>query len=54
MADPDDPQFEYAGARPSQACSGFVVLTFRDGQLLQPELCEVVGGKAWFRGEVIA
>ena len=54
VADPDDPQFEYAGARPSQACSGFVVLTFRDGQLLQPELCEVVGGKAWFRGEVIA
>ena len=54
ISDLDGPQFEYQGGRPSQACSGFAVLTFRDGALLQPELCQVVNGKAYFRGEVVA
>ena len=54
VADLDGPQFEYQGNRPSQACSGFVVLTFRDGHLLPPELCQVINGKAHFRGEVVA
>jgi hypothetical protein len=54
IADLDGPQFEYQGGRPSQACSGFAVLTFSGGALLQPELCQVVNGKAYFRGEVVA
>jgi hypothetical protein len=48
------PQFEYTENSPSPACSGFAVLTFRDGRLLAPELCEVVDGAAWFRGEPVA
>lgn len=54
ISDLDTPQFEYQGGRPSQACSGFAVLTFREGRLLQPELCQVVDGKAYFRGDVVA
>lgn len=54
VQDLDSPQFEYQGNRPSQACSGFAVLTFVDGKLLQPEVCQVIDGKAWFRGEVVA
>lgn len=53
LADLHGPQFEYHENSPSHACSGFAVLTFRDGQLLPPELCEVIDGKAYFRGEVV-
>ena len=48
------PQFEYHENGPSLACSGFAVLTFKDGMLKTPELCEVIDGQAWFRGEVVA
>jgi hypothetical protein len=34
-------------------CSGFAVLTFRNGKLLPPELCEVIDGVAYFRGEEV-
>lgn len=54
VQDLDAPQFEYQGNRPSQACSGFAVLTFAEGRLLHPEICQVVDGKAYFRGEVVA
>lgn len=54
VADLHGPQFEYHENGPSPACSGFAVLTFRDGQMMPPELCEVIDGKAWFRGEVVA
>lgn len=54
LADLHSPQFEYHENGPSLACSGFVVLTFKDGDLCPPELCEVRDGKAWFRGEVVA
>lgn len=54
VSDLDAPAFEYTEDSPSAACSGFAVLTFKDGQLLPPELCEVIGGKAYFRGEVVA
>lgn len=54
LADLDGPAFEYTENSPSHACSGFAVLTFRDGQLLPPELCEVINGQAIFRGEVVA
>lgn len=54
LADHHGPQFEYTENSPSAACSGFAVLTFRDGRMLPPELCEVIDGKAYFRGEVVA
>ena len=54
LADCDGPQFEYQENNASPACSGFVVVTFRDGVMLPPELCEVIGGKAYFRGGVVA
>ena len=54
LADPDGPQFAYAEDNPSPHCSGFAVLTFDDdGQLLPPELCEVIKGKAYFRGKQV-
>jgi Calcineurin-like phosphoesterase len=54
IADHHSAAFEYTENGPSPACSGFAVLTFRDGVLLPPELCEVIRGKALFRGEVVA
>lgn len=54
VSDVHSPAFEYMENGPSSACSGFVVLTFKDGQLLPPELCEVIDGKAYFRGKVVA
>lgn len=54
LSDLHGPQFEYHENAPSSACSGFAVLSFRDGLLLPPELCEVIGGRAYFRGEVVA
>lgn len=54
LADLHGAQFEYHENSPSPACSGFVVLTFRDSVLTPPETCEVIGGKAWFRGQVVA
>lgn len=54
LADLHGPAFEYHENSPSAACSGFAVLTFRDGNLLPPELCEVIDGVAHFRGEVVA
>lgn len=53
LADPKGPQFEYTEAGPLNWCSGFYVLTFKDGQLLPPEPCVIDRGKAWFRGEEV-
>lgn len=50
----DGPATEYTENGPTSACEGFAVLTFRNGILTPPELCEVIAGKAWFRGEVVA
>lgn len=54
LSDLHGPQFEYHENGPSPACSGFAVLTFKDGELMPPELCEVINGRAIFRGEVVA
>lgn len=54
LADPDGPQFEYAEDNPSMHCSGFAVLTFdKRGDLLPPELCEVINGTAYLRGQAV-
>jgi len=51
LADPHGAQFGYTQAGPLNWCSGFAVLTWRNGRLLLPELVEVINGEAWFRGE---
>lgn len=54
LADPYGPQFlEYTEDNPVNWQSGFAVLTYKDNQLLPPELAYVVGpGRVAFRGEI--
>jgi hypothetical protein len=54
IGDPAWPCFNYRLAQPGQQQPGFVVLTWKDGELMTPEPCEVVNGAAWFRGEPVA
>ena len=53
LSDATFPQFEYLENNSVPWCSGFAVLTFKDGRLLPPELVEVIDGRAYFRGEVL-
>jgi hypothetical protein len=53
LSEPDAAQFDYAEDAAKNWGSGFVVLTFRDGQLGPPEFCEVINNRAWFRGQVV-
>jgi hypothetical protein len=53
LSDPLAPQFDYCENNPVPWTSGFAVLTFKDGRLLPPELCSVIDGVAYFRGEVV-
>ena len=53
LAYPFGVQFNYTEDNPRNHRSGFAILTFRDGQLMPPELMEVVNeeeGLCWFRG----
>ena len=55
LADPEGPQFvDYLEDSPTNWRSGFVVLTFKDGELLYPEVVQRWSeGKIQFRGEII-
>ena len=54
MAEPNGPQFVYGEDAPSNSRSGFVVLTYIDGELCMPELALVIRtGVLEFRGERI-
>ena len=53
LAEPYGPQFNYTEAGPVNWASGFTVLTFHNNRLLQPELCVVEHGQAWFRGQPV-
>jgi hypothetical protein len=53
LAEPYGDQFVYTESNPVNWCSGFVVLTIKDGMLLPPELCEVIEGVAYFRGKEV-
>jgi hypothetical protein len=52
LADPDSEGFDYAEGGANHA-QGFAVLTYKDGKLMPPEICEVVDGQAWWRGQAI-
>jgi hypothetical protein len=55
IADVAGPQFSYTEDNPTPWCSGFAVLTFDgSGRLIYPELCEVIEGVAYFRGQRVA
>ena len=55
LADPEWPCFGYREDSPADWRSGFVVMTWRGGRLLAPELCTVVGeGVVDWRGELVA
>jgi hypothetical protein len=54
LADSWGPQFAYMEQGPRNWASGFAVLTFENGFLRPPELCEVLSeGVVWFRGNRI-
>jgi hypothetical protein len=55
LAEPQGPQFEnYLEQSPTNWRSGFVVLTYKDGKLLWPEVCKVwAPGFIEFRGQVM-
>lgn len=54
LADPCGDQFTYDEDNPKNHRSGFIVLTFKDGLLLWPEIAAVVSdGLIQFRGQVI-
>lgn len=53
LADIDDEAFAYTEGNSVPWASGFAVLTFKDSQLLPPELCEVINGVAYFRGKPV-
>ena len=55
LADVNGQQVSYSEDNPKNHRSGFAVLTFYDGKLLPPELCEVLdedAGLIYFRGNV--
>lgn len=55
LANPKGPQFAYAEANPHNHRAGFIVLTFRDGELLWPEIVSVhneAEGLINWRGEL--
>ena len=52
FADPTSDAFDYAEDCPPHV-QGFAVLTYKDGELLWPELCYLQEGKAYFRGKVV-
>lgn len=53
LGDPNWPQFNYRMGIPGYQNQGFVVLSWKDGVLMPPEVCEVTDGAAWFRGQLI-
>ena len=43
----------YGEDNPTNHCSGFAVLTIVDQQLIHPEFCSVLNGRAFFRGKEV-
>jgi hypothetical protein len=53
LADPWGPQFDYMEQGSRNWRAGCAILTFRNGELMPPELCQIIGDdEAYFRGQV--
>jgi hypothetical protein len=50
LSETDGDHMSYGEDNPKNHCSGFAVLTIKDGRLIQPEFCAVLDGVAYFRG----
>jgi len=53
LAETDGDHMGYGEDNPKNHCSGFAVLTIRNGRLIQPEFCAVLDGIAYFRGQAV-
>jgi len=53
LAEVDGDHMGYGEDNPKNHCSGFAVLTIRNGRLIQPEFCAVLDGIAYFRGQAV-
>jgi len=53
LGDVDGDHMGYGEDNPKNHCSGFVVLTIKDGELLYPEFCFVHKDVAYFRGKPV-
>jgi hypothetical protein len=53
LADPSGPQFAYREGLTIGSCSGFAVLSFYKGRIIDAEICHVNDMGAVFRGELI-
>jgi predicted phosphodiesterase len=51
LSEVDGDHMLYGEDNPKNHCSGFAVLTIRNGRLIQPEFCAVLDGVPYFRGE---
>jgi predicted phosphodiesterase len=50
LSDTEGDHMAYGEDNPKNHCSGFAVLTIRNGRLIQPEFCTVLDGVPYFRG----
>lgn len=53
LAEVDGDHMGYGEDNPKNHCSGFAVLTIKNGRLIQPEFCAVLDGIAYFRGQAV-
>jgi predicted phosphodiesterase len=53
LSDTEGDHMSYGEDNPKNHCSGFAVLTIRNGRLIQPEFCAVLDGVAYFRGQAV-
>ena len=53
LSEIDGDHMIYGEDNPKNHCSGFAVLNVVDGQLVQPEFCYALNGKAYFRGNKV-
>jgi predicted phosphodiesterase len=52
--EPTSDKFAYGEDNPCNWSQGFVVLNFDDkGKMLEPEICRVINGRAYFRGKAL-
>lgn len=53
LAETHGDHMHYGEDNPTNHCSGFAVITIVNGQMIHPEFCAVVDGRAYFRGQAV-